>query len=192
MTWKDIYYDLVYTKCKFLNLGDTRYIQIYLFLKTDMSWIWHGYDILPKDIPDVVILSRPKFLQSIRRHSKILPIKFRNAEFVWWICLVLAQGKLSQGIHQQIMRTYVSCTPPMKMWKCYLWLQRFLWPLDTLHFNISTLDQHQGIFWRFCECLTCTMAFIQLSDPVIFSGIGNIELFLFEAKVALIAVAAVL
>ena len=45
--------------------------------------------------------------------------------------------------------------------------------LDTLHFNISVLDQHQSLFWRFCERLTCTMTMIQLSDPVIFSEIAK-------------------
>ena len=71
----------------------------------------------------------------------------------------------------------------------------FLWLLDSLYFNISALDQHQSLFRRFCELLTCTMALIQLSDPVILSGLqrlGNIERFLFEANVILISVAAVL
>ena len=48
---------------------------------------------------------------------------------------------------------------------------KFLWLLDTFHFNISALDQHQSLFWRFCERLTCTMAMIQHSDHVILSGI---------------------
>ena len=38
-------------------------------------------------------------------------------------------------------------------------------------FDISALDQHWSNFWRFCECLTCTMEMIQPSDPVVFSGI---------------------
>ena len=45
--WHEKIYQ-VYTKCNFFNFGYTRYIQIYLFWKTDMTWIWHGYDILPK------------------------------------------------------------------------------------------------------------------------------------------------
>ena len=50
---------------------------------------------------------------------------------------------------------------------------KFLWLLDTLHFNISALDQHQSLFWRFCECLICTKAMIQLSDPVISPGVAE-------------------
>ena len=52
--WHEKIYQ-VYTKCNFFNFGYTRYIQIYLFWKKDMTWIWHGYDILLKNIPDVVI-----------------------------------------------------------------------------------------------------------------------------------------
>ena len=50
---------------------------------------------------------------------------------------------------------------------------KFLWYLDILHFNVSALDQHQSLFWRFCQCLICTIAVIELSDPVIFSGPGD-------------------
>ena len=51
---------------------------------------------------------------------------------------------------------------------------KFLWFLDTLHFNISAsaLDQHQSLFGMFCECLTCTMPMIKLFDSVILSGIA--------------------
>ena len=41
----------------------------------------------------------------------------------------------------------------------------------SFYFNISALDPHQSIFWRFCKSLTCTISMIQLYDPVIFSGI---------------------
>ena len=41
----------------------------------------------------------------------------------------------------------------------------------SFYFNISALDPHQSLFWRFCKSLTCTISMIQLYDPVIFSGI---------------------
>ena len=54
---------------------------------------------------------------------------------------------------------------------------KILWFLDTLHFNISALDQHPILKaqWKPNLEWSCTMAIMQLSDPVILSGIVESE-----------------
>ena len=93
-----------------------------------------------------------------------------------WICMV---NMLSKGTRQAFTRNSLTNYENI----CYFHTShgnsgvlsvtaKFLCHLDTLHFNIITLDQDQSPFWRFCEFLMCTIAMIQLSDPVIFSGIA--------------------